>query len=200
MATLFLARHGETAWGLTRYAGSTDVPLSDRGHEQGRQLAERLRAVPLVAIIASDLQRAVATAEAVAADHGLTVEIVSALREQGHGEWEGLSSEEIRAGWPESVAARDAAPATFAPPGGETLTEVATRALPVLEELLRRARTGNVLVVAHQNVNRVLLAQLLQAPLDAARRMHQSPGCVNLIDVADSRFQVYAINDTAHLT
>lgn len=200
MPTLFLARHGETLWGADRYAGTTEVPLSERGREQSRRLAERLRAIPLIGVVSSDLRRSLETAEAVAGQHGLNVEILPALREQAHGEWEGLTADEIRARWPELVAARALAPAEVAPPGGESLTDLAGRVVPAFEALLARAQDGCVLVVAHQNVNRVILAHLLRAPLNAARRIHQSPGCVNLIEASGARFQVCAINDCAHLT
>jgi broad specificity phosphatase PhoE len=86
---VWLARHGEAAWPPGAALGWADPPLSRLGEDQARALGERLAGRPLAAVHSSSLLRALATAEAVAAPHRLTVEVTSELRELGFGAWEG---------------------------------------------------------------------------------------------------------------
>jgi broad specificity phosphatase PhoE len=86
---VWLARHGEAAWPRGGALGWADPPLSRLGEAQAGALAERLAGRPIAAVHSSNLRRALATAEAVAARHRLTVEVTSDLRELGFGAWEG---------------------------------------------------------------------------------------------------------------
>ena len=89
---LFLVRHAETTLSVeNRFAGSTDVLLSEKGREQARQLAHRLDDYPPAAIYASPMRRTVATAEILAAPHNVPVTTDPRLREIDHGHWEGLT-------------------------------------------------------------------------------------------------------------
>ncbi len=98
MTTLLLARHGETDWNRElRIQGSSDVELNELGRKQAHALAEELEHVELDAIYSSDLSRARATAEAVAASHGLEVRLDPRLRERSFGSWEGLTREDLEA-------------------------------------------------------------------------------------------------------
>src|SRR3954467_9265903 len=93
---LYLLRHGETDWNRdgNRYAGRTDVPLSDRGREQARAVATTLASVPFSAIYCSTLQRSRETAEIIAASHNLPVVADPRLIEIDFGTWEGLTRAE----------------------------------------------------------------------------------------------------------
>jgi 2,3-bisphosphoglycerate-dependent phosphoglycerate mutase len=138
VTTLLLARHGETDWNRhLRIQGSSDIALNELGLEQARALADELAGVELDAVYASDLVRARATAEAVAAAHGLDVRVDPRLRERSFGSWEGLTREDI----------------AELPPGarhdGETDEEVRARVLAAIEEIARRHPGGQVLVVSH---------------------------------------------------
>jgi probable phosphoglycerate mutase len=98
MTTLLLARHGETDWNRElRIQGSSDIELNDLGRAQAHALAQELEHVELDAIYASDLSRARATAQAVAASHGLEVQLDPRLRERSFGGWEGLTREDLAA-------------------------------------------------------------------------------------------------------
>jgi len=201
MGTLILARHGESEFGgpEERYCGWSDVGLTEVGRNQAECLARRLRAFPIAAIFSSDLSRAAETAEAIARLHRLDAQRLREFREQNYGEWEGLTTPAIKARCGDLYSAREARPGQVAPPGGESYQQVLLRVRPSFDELLRRAQTETLVVVAHRGVNRAILSHLLDAPLDHARRIHQSPVCVNLIEVSALRVQVTAINDTFHL-
>lgn len=196
MGTLILARHGESEFGgpEERYCGWSDADLSEAGRRQAERLAHQLSAFPVAAVFASDLRRAFETAEAIARLLHLAVQPMPELREQNYGEWEGLTTPEIKARWGELFAAREARPGAVAPPGGESYQQVLVRVRPTLDQLLLRAQMETIAVVAHRGLNRAILSHLLEAPLDHARRIHQRPACVNLIAVSEFRVQVTAIN------
>src|SRR5436190_6555019 len=135
---IFLIRHGATT--LTaedRFAGATDVPLSDEGRGQARHLAERLAGQEIAAVYASPLGRTVETARILAEPHGLEVQARDGLREISHGRWEQMTRKEVDVAFPEEAAAWEKDPYTFAPAGGESGLAVTARALPVLMEIVR---------------------------------------------------------------
>ena len=103
---IFLIRHGATV--LTaedRFAGSTNVQLSDEGREQVRRLAARLEAENIAAIYASPLDRTMETARILAAPHGLEVQARDGLREISHGRWEQMTRKEVDQAFPDEAAA-----------------------------------------------------------------------------------------------
>ena len=115
---LYLIRHGATM--LTaedRFAGATNVALSNEGRAQAAALADRLKGVKLGAVYASPLDRTMETASILAAPHHLAVQPVDGLREISHGRWEGMTRAEVLAAFPDEVAAWDEDPYTFAPAG-----------------------------------------------------------------------------------
>jgi len=157
----YLARHGETSWNLAgRWQGQTDVGLNDRGREQARALAERLRGRGITRVRASDLSRAIETAEIVARALGTgPVSIDAGLRERGYGVFEGLTRDECAARHPVAWACY-MADRTFAPPGAERQDDLVRR----MREAIRRAHhdegedSAAVLVVSHGGAIRALLA------------------------------------------
>ncbi len=105
---LYLIRHGATM--LTaedRFAGATNVALSDEGRRQAAALAARLKSVKLSAIYASPLDRTMETASILAAPHRLEVQPRDGLREISHGRWEGMTRAEVLKAYPDEVAAWD---------------------------------------------------------------------------------------------
>ena len=138
MTTLLLARHGETDWNRElRIQGSSDIDLNELGLKQAHALAQELEHVELDAIYASDLSRARATAEAVAASHGLEVHLDPRLRERAFGSWEGLTREDVTA-LPDG-ASHD----------GESDDEVRARVLGAVQSIAAAHPGEQVLVVSH---------------------------------------------------
>lgn len=155
-----LARHGETAWSVTKqHTGLTDLPLTARGERDARALGERLRERNFAAVLTSPLQRASRTC-ALAGFGGIAT-VDPDLVEWHYGEYEGLRTPEIRARHPGWNLFRDGCP------GGETAAAVAVRADRVVARL--RAVPGNVLVFSSAHVLRVLSARWLGLPPDLAR-------------------------------
>src|SRR6266576_7174706 len=129
---VFIVRHGATVLSAEdRFAGVTDVELSEEGREQARRLSDRLSGEKIAAVYASPLGRTVETAAILAKPHKLEVQTRDGLREINHGRWEQLTRREVEERFPEEAAEWEKDPYTFAPVGGESGLAVTARALPV---------------------------------------------------------------------
>jgi broad specificity phosphatase PhoE len=198
---VFLIRHGATI--LTaedRFAGATDIPLSDQGREQVRRLAERLSGEQISAVYASPLGRTVETASILALPHRLPVQRSDGLREISHGRWEQMTRPEVEQQFPEEAAEWDRDPYTFAPVGGESGLGVTARALPALMEIIRAHSGCRILVVSHKATIRLLLSSLLGFdPRRYRDNLDQNPAALNIVDFRDpSRARLTLFNDTSH--
>ncbi|AKT41540.1 histidine phosphatase family protein [Chondromyces crocatus] len=198
---IFLVRHGATV--LTaedRFAGETNVALSDEGRAQARKLGARLAAEPLRAAYASPLDRCLDTARAVASLHGLDVQARDALREISHGRWEQQTRREVEQRYPEEYARWEEDPYTFAPEGGETGLCVTARALPALLAIVEAHPGEQVLVVSHKATIRLLLSAVLGIDPRAYRdRLDQGPAALNIVDFkGPTRARLTLFNDTSH--
>ncbi|MBA3963141.1 MAG: histidine phosphatase family protein [Chthoniobacterales bacterium] len=198
---IFLIRHGVTV--LTaedRFAGSTDVELSDEGREQARRLGERLRAEKVAAVYASPLGRTVETATLIAKPHGLEVQKRDGLREIAHGRWEQMTRREVDEKFPEEAAAWEEDPYTFAPVGGESGLAVTARSLPVLLEIVRAHPDKAAIIVSHKATIRLLLSSLLGFdPRRYRDNLDQSPAALNIVDFKDAAHaRLTLFNSTSH--
>ena len=200
-AVTLLLRHGQTPMSVQkRYAGRSDVPLTDTGVAQAAAAAKRLASAGIDAIVASPLQRAVRTAEAVAAVTGLAVVTDDGFRETDFGAWEGLTFTEVRQRWPSEVTSWLADPAV-APPGGESFAEASERVTAALDRVLDRRAGQTVLIVSHVTPIKTLVAAALLAPPPALFRMHLDVAALCEIDwYADGPAVLRSFNDTAHLS
>ena len=198
---IFLVRHGATVLSAEdRFAGATDVPLSDEGRRQAQRLAMRLSNEKIAAIYASPLGRTVETARLLAMPHELVVQTRDGLREISHGHWEQLTRREVDEQFPEEAAQWEKDPYTFAPKGGESGLAVTARALPVLIDLVRAHPGANILVVSHKATIRLLLSSLLGFdPRRYRDNLDQSPAALNIVDFKDPvRARLTLFNDTSH--
>jgi probable phosphoglycerate mutase len=198
---IFLVRHGATT--LTaedRFAGATEVELSEEGREQVRRLGQRLSREKIVAVYSSPMGRTVETARILAQPHGLEVETRDGLREISHGRWEQLTRKDVERTFPEEAAAWEEDPYTFAPVGGESGLAVTARALPVLMDIVRRHASDDVLVVSHKATIRLLLSSLIGFdPRRYRDTLDQSPAALNIIDFKDAvHARLTLFNDTSH--
>ena len=202
--TLYLVRHGETDYnrnGIVQGRG-VDAPLNERGRRQAEALARRFAAVPLDALYASPLRRALATAEAVRRYHpDVPFYQLADLAEMDWGDLEGKPyappyDEQIRAIY-EHWRAGDY---DYPVPGGESILDVQRRALRALETILTRHEGETVLVVTHGRFLRILLASVL--PEYGLARMEALPHtntAVNHLVYENGRFRALRLNCTAHL-
>lgn len=197
---LILVRHGETAWNAQRcYQGRTDVPLNEAGRRQAAALAQRLVREEIHVVCASDLQRAWETARAIAASHGLPLCSEPRLREMSFGDWEGLTYQDIQRRYPQALIDWEADPLNSAPPGGETLAQVAARAESVLDDLFGRHQDRTVLLVTHSGLLRVLLCLVLGLAPEAHWRFRLDIASLSELHLRNENAVLVRLNDTHHL-
>jgi ribonuclease H / adenosylcobalamin/alpha-ribazole phosphatase len=199
-ATLLL-RHGQTPMSVQkRYAGRSDVPLTDVGVQQAAAAAKRLASAGLGVIVTSPLLRTVQTAREVAAVTGADVVTDDGFRETDFGAWEGLTFAEVRERWPSEVTTWLADP-EVAPPGGESFTDVSARVTAALHRVLADRAGQRVLIVSHVTPIKTLVAAALLAPSAAMFRMHLDVAALSEIDwYADGPAVLRSFNDTGHLS
>lgn len=198
---VFLVRHGATQLSAEdRFAGETDVLLSDEGKRQARMLADRLSGDSIARVYASPMKRTVETAEILAAPHSLTVDPRGGLREISHGRWEGLTRAEVERHFPDEYARWEQDPFSFAPLDGETGLAVTARSLPVLLDIVAENQGSCVLVVSHKATIRLLLSSILGFdPRNYRDNLDQDPACLNILDFRSmTRARLVLFNDISH--
>jgi broad specificity phosphatase PhoE len=152
---VWLARHGETDWSANgRHTGRTDLPLNDNGRAAARKLADTLAGMRFDLVLTSPMQRARDTCAL--AGYGEQAQIDDDLNEWDYGDYEGITTSEIREIRPGWTAFDDGFP------GGETITQVAARADRVIERV--RGVEGQVLIFGHGHGLRILAARWIELP------------------------------------
>ncbi|MEY9872155.1 broad specificity phosphatase PhoE [Streptacidiphilus sp. MAP12-33] len=180
MGQLIVIRHGQTEWSLSgRHAGRTDVPLTAAGEASARALAPRLAHRRPVAVFTSPLSRAARTAELA----GLTdAQPDPDLLEWDYGGYEGLTADRIRASRPGWDLWRDGVVPGDADHPGEQLAHVAARTDAFLERARPLLRDGDVAVVAHGHLARILTVRWLGLDPSASRLLgHPHPGTLSFL-------------------
>jgi len=151
MTTLYLIRHGETPWNVEgRYQGQLDPPLNQNGRRQAQATAAQLAPLGFEAIYSSDLARAKQTAQVLANEIGLSLQLDPRLREINQGEWQGVLIGDIRARWPQDISGWENNPWQHHPPGGESLQQVQTRLFTAIDDIVTRHPQGQVAIFSHK--------------------------------------------------
>jgi broad specificity phosphatase PhoE len=160
LPVVYLARHGETAWTISRqHTGVTDLPLIAQGEAEAVRLGQRLEGMKFAAVLTSPLQRAVRTCEL--AGFGAAAEIEPDLREWNYGAYEGRTSTEIHAERPDWQLFRDGCPE------GESPDQIGARADRVVVRV--RAIQGDTLLFSSGHFLRVFAARWLGLEPGAGR-------------------------------
>lgn len=201
MTRIILVRHGETTWNAEgRYQGQKDTPLSDLGQKQGKMLAESLRDVTIDLCITSPLQRAFTVCKMCADFHGLPVALDERLSEINHGKWEGMLAKDIKAMYPEEFRRWHSEPhLTLMAPGAEMLEDVRRRAREAFDEYVEKYQNKNILVAAHDAVNKALICDLMGMGLEHFWQIKQDNTCINVLEYQDGVWRLVLLNSTAHL-
>lgn len=180
MVTVFLLRHGETAWNkLGRVMGRTQVPLGADGVQQIQKIAPLVATLEPDAIYTSPLRRAVQTAKVVAAETKLPICKSEGLNEIAYGEWAGRYFEDLIDD--ELYRRFIKSPAKTILPGGETISDVQRRGLEVIEEAAQKIPGGRFLFVSHGDVIRAILCHYMKLPLNEYRRLRVDNGSLSAL-------------------
>ncbi len=195
-------RHGETAWNAsTRIQGHTDIPLNDHGQRQAQLLGQALsQADPMDAIYSSDLQRALATAQALALHTGARLVTHVGLRERAFGDFEGRSFAQIEQEMPEQAQLwRTRVPDWIPPGGGESLLAMQQRVLHTLHELAQQHLGQHIALVAHGGVLDILYRAATQQSLQAPRSWTLGNAAINRLLWTPQSLTLVGWGDDAHL-
>ena len=201
--TAYLVRHGATDSNLADppiLQGRTiNGPLSPTGRDQAAAAAAALRSLPIKAVYASPLVRAHETASLIAQPHGLAIITVEQLIEVDVGEWERRSWHEIEASEPEAYQRFQQDPANHGYRGGESLIDVSNRVMPAFQQVMQSHAGEEIVIVAHNVVNRVALANALNLPIAQARTLTQDNCGINTLRWKEDRIKVVSVNERLHL-
>lgn len=199
---LILVRHGETEWSRDdRFAGISDIELTDVGRQQAQVLAERLlgSTKSISCVFSSPKKRCLETARIIARQLDLSIEVVPELRELDYGVWEGLRRQEILMQYADEYAVWSRDPALRAPRKGETGNALLDRVRPVILQAVADHLGECFVVVGHKTVNRLLICSLLGiSPSRYRDVIKQDTACLNVLQFVDDYVSLIRLNDIAH--
>jgi broad specificity phosphatase PhoE len=192
LPSVYLARHGETAWSVSKqHTGLADIPLTERGEQNARRLGERLQGQTFAHVLTSPLQRARRTCEL--AGFGAVAALERDLVEWNYGAYEGRTTDDIRRERPDWQLFRDGCPA------GESVADIAARADRVVAKL--RALDGDVLIFSSAHILRVLAVRWCGLAAAAGQYLSLGTGSLSIVgyehDKNDPVIRLW--NDTRHV-
>lgn len=195
--TLFLIRHGETEWNRSgRWQGHTDVPLTDRGRSQAQALARRLHAerIPIERIYASDLSRALETAQIIGQALNTPVDRLADLREIHVGSWSGLTRAEIMQRFPGAFET------VWHAHDGETREALSDRVVGALLRLIDQHPAQSIAIVSHGGPIRAIVQYLYERqglPVEAVP--HIGNTSITEAQIDGDSYRLLRVNDIAHV-
>ena len=183
MLKIYLLRHGQTAWNAdnNRYCGRTDIPLTEKGLGQAEEVRKQLLGIEFDAVYSSPLLRAYTTAGIAS---GKDVIKDDRLIEADFGTWEKKTKEEFMAENESLWTNWMSDPAIYRAGGtGETGSEIVMRVDNFFNSLLQKHSSGNVMVVAHNGINRLYMAHKLGMPLKNYRQLVQENSAITRFEL-----------------
>ena len=197
---LYIIRHGQTKWNVEkRMQGRKDSPLTELGVEQARKLKHSLKDIKWDAIYSSSLQRALTTANIIRGDLTIPIIPLYGLQEMCFGDWEGKLTEDIARQEPHKYEDFWMSPDLYVTSTGEDFFEVQKRVLKEIKRILEQHKTGNVLIVAHTVIVKLLMAYFEDRPLEALWNPPRiQPTALSKIEIANDQVTILLHGDTSH--
>ena len=195
MPLLLLIRHGENEYVKTgKMVGQLpDVHLNERGRKQATELAEALKQVPLKAVYASSLERAVETAEPIAEGHKLEIQLRPQLMDNDIGKWQGRTLKQLRRIKKWKIVQQ--APSRFTFPEGESFLETQTRIATCLDEIAASHKPKDIVtVVFHADPIKLAVAHYLGMPLDHFQRLACDTASVTVLYLSETGAHLIKLN------
>ena len=200
MSRLLLARHGDTKLNSAeRFWGHTDVELSAGGVQQAERLRDHLADENINAVYASDLKRAIVTAEIIASNRHLNITVCPEIRETNFGEIEGLTFKEINQRYPELSKMWSIWDLKLKFPGGESVDELVARVIKFPRRLEQHKPEETILIVAHSASLRLLICHLLGIKLEHWRQLRLDLASLSILDTYPQGAILSLLNDVSHL-
>jgi len=200
MTSIYLVRHGQTAWNKEEiFRGRRDIPLNETGLKEAELAGEYFRGLEIDAIYSSPLSRAWQTAEKIARVRSLEVEPLDGIIDMSFGSWEGRTLEEVKKTEGELYPLWRDEPHLVQFPGGESLDEVRARSMAALGELIRSHPEKTIVLVSHRVVNKVLICAILGLDNSHFWQIGQDTTAINLIRYKNGKYVLALMNEACHL-
>ena len=200
MTSIYLVRHGQTAWNKEEiFRGRTDIPLDETGLKQAELAGEYFKAMVIQGVYSSPLSRAWQTAEPIALFQNLKAQPIEGIIDMSFGNWEGHALQEIERIDPETYRQWREEPHLAKLPGGESLDDVRFRAMAALEWVIKKHPEGSVVLISHRVVNKVLICGILGIDNSHFWQIAQDTAAINLIQYKKGRYILSLMNETCHL-
>ena len=198
---IYFLRHGETTASRTGgCCGELDPELTSVGTQMAKAFAAAYSSLPWNAVFVSPMKRTIATAKPLCDAVGIEMQLRDSLKEIKYGQWEGKLVKEVRQDYLEDYINWLTEPAWNPPTGGETATQVASRASQTITEIQQKYASGNVLVVSHKATIRIILSSLLGIDLGRYRdRIDMPVASISIVKLDLHRPLLEVLGDRYHL-
>lgn len=192
---IYLIRHGSILQESSerRFIGQLDISLSEAGIRQAKQLQAEFAKKKIAAIFCSDLIRSIDTAKIIVRKLKIDLTIKAALREISMGAWEGKTFSEIAKAFPEEYAKRGKHIASYQILGAESFEEGQVRIVEAFHDIMT-ATKGDILIVGHAGVNRLLLCHILGMSIENMFHISQDYGCINILIGNQGHYRIKLLN------
>jgi 2,3-bisphosphoglycerate-dependent phosphoglycerate mutase/probable phosphoglycerate mutase len=198
--SVWLVRHGQTDWNLSRrYMSHGDRSLTAYGERQAQALGRFFASRKIDAILHTGLVRTERTAQAIRAQRAIPISCDERWREASHGAWEGLTYREVMQRFRDDAMRRFADPVNNAPQSGESLAQMTHRVSEAWRDLGARFAGKRVIVVAHAGPIQALLCLLMGAPLAEHWRWRIDLGSATGLDCYSTTTILRAVNHIPHI-
>ena len=200
MTSIYLVRHGQTAWNKEEiFRGRTDIPLDETGLKQAEMVGEYFKGMEIHGIYSSTLSRAWHTAQKIAQFHNIEVLPLAGIIDMSFGNWEGRPHQEIRENDSKTYRQWVEEPHLVRLPGGESLDDVRVRAMAALEEVIRKNPGKTLVFVSHRVICKVLICAILGLDNSHFWQITQDTTAINLIQYRKGKYVLSLMNETCHL-
>jgi broad specificity phosphatase PhoE len=200
MTSIYLVRHGQTAWNKEEiFRGRTDVPLDETGLKQAELVGQYFKGMEIRGVYSSSLSRAWETAQKIAQFHDLKVQPLQGILDMSFGNWEGRPHQEVRESDSKTYRQWVETPHLVRLPGGESLDDVRVRAMAAIEEVIRNHPGKTLILVTHRVVNKVLICGILGLDNSHFWQITQDTTAINLIQHRNGKYILSLMNETCHL-
>jgi broad specificity phosphatase PhoE len=200
MSLIYLVRHGQTDWNREKiFRGHADRPLNDHGLREARAVADFLSGQPVNFIYASPLKRAMQTAEPLAEQRDMKVEVLPGVIDLDFGEWSGMPMKEVKDKYPDIYQDFIKHPEKAEFPGGESLREAQERAMKAVREVAERHPDMTGAIVTHRVICKIIILGLLGLDVSHFWEISQDTACINLFEYKNDRVVIRYINESCHI-
>ena len=200
MTSIYLVRHGQTAWNKEEiFRGRTDIPLDETGLKQAELVGQYFKGMEIHGIYSSSLSRAWETAQKIAQFHDLKVQPLQGIIDMSFGNWEGRPHQEIRESDSKTYRQWVETPHLVRLPGGESLDDVRVRAMAAMEEVIRNHPGKTLVLVSHRVICKVLICAILGLDNSHFWQITQDTTAINLIQHRNGKYILSLMNETCHL-